>query len=115
VAISSASIPAVTFVITANLPARRHPRNEAINEAIDGSGPELPMAAAKKSDRTKEPFIPKPYCNSFAIARMNPKEVVEWHWPVTRVQHSSIKSAVIQRDDLLGQHQPGGRLRLNRG
>jgi hypothetical protein len=48
VAISSASIPAVTFVITANLPARRHRRNEAINEAIDGSGPGLPMTAVKK-------------------------------------------------------------------
>jgi hypothetical protein len=47
------------------------------------------MTAVKKSDRTKEPFIPKQYCNSFAIARMNPKEVVEWHWPVTRVQHSN--------------------------
>jgi hypothetical protein len=47
VAISSASIPAVTFVITANLPARRHPRNEAINEAIGGSRLELPMRAVK--------------------------------------------------------------------
>jgi hypothetical protein len=47
VAISSASIPAVTFVITANLPARRHPRNEAINQAIDGSGPGSPMTAVK--------------------------------------------------------------------
>jgi hypothetical protein len=38
--ISSANIPAVTFVITADLPARCHPGNEAI-------GPGLPIPVVK--------------------------------------------------------------------
>jgi hypothetical protein len=79
VAFSSANIPAVSFVITANLKARRHQRNEA----IDSSGPELPITAVKKPDQTKAQFIPKPYCNSFAAARKNAEDVVQWHRLVT--------------------------------
>jgi hypothetical protein len=45
---------------------------------------------------------------------MNPEEIVEWHRLVTRVQHRAMKWLGIQSDDLLGQDQPGGRLRLNR-
>src|SRR6266851_5683586 len=75
VAISSANIPAVSFVITAIMPARGH----QWNEAIDSSGPELPIASVKERDQTMAQFIPQPYCNSFAIARMNTYDVVEWH------------------------------------
>jgi hypothetical protein len=48
VAISSANIPAVSFVITAIMPARGH----QWNEAIDSPGPELPITSVKEPDQT---------------------------------------------------------------
>jgi hypothetical protein len=97
VAISSANIPAVSFVVTAIMPARGH----QWNEAIDSSGPELPITSVKERDQTMAQFIPQPYCNSFAIARMNTEDVVEWHRLVTRVQHNQVESSLVS-------HLPNG-------
>jgi len=55
--------------------------------------------AVKKPDQTKAQFISQRYCNSFAIAIMNPEILDEWQPLVTCVQHNAIKSCGIQRDD----------------
>jgi hypothetical protein len=53
---SSASIPAVTFSsLQICRPAATHETKQSIAPVR-----ELPMTAVKKSDRTKEPFIPSP-------------------------------------------------------
>jgi hypothetical protein len=82
--ISSASIPAVSLVLTAIMPARGH----QWNEAIDCSGPELPITSVKKPDQTQAQFIPQRYCNSFATTIKNAEDAAESHRLVTRVQHN---------------------------
>jgi hypothetical protein len=78
--ISSASIPVVSFVITANMPTRCHQGNEAIPGVADSCG--------QKPDQTEARFISKRYCKSFAIGRKNTDASVEWHRAVTGLQHT---------------------------
>jgi hypothetical protein len=56
VAISSANIPAVSFVITAIMPVRGH----QWNEAIDSSGPELPITQSKSQIKPRRNSFPSP-------------------------------------------------------
>src|SRR5260370_19324751 len=84
VGVSSASIPAISFVITAIIPARNHPGNEVRSE--------LPIVAVKSQIETAHNSFPTTYCKSFATTRKNAGDDVEWHRLVTRVQHRVIIS-----------------------
>jgi hypothetical protein len=98
VAISSASIPAVSFVVTAIMPARGHQTNETnIFDPARWFG--FADCLRSKPDQREAPSIPKPYCKSFAIGRTNTEDEVKWHRGVTCVQHNAIKSCGIQRED----------------
>jgi hypothetical protein len=82
----SASIPAVTFVITAILPARSHQGNQ-------GVGSELRIVAVKEPDQRKERFIPKTYCKSFATTTENAADAAECHRLVTSAQHREMETS----------------------
>jgi hypothetical protein len=75
---SSASIPAISLVITAMIPARHHPGNEVRSE--------LSIVAVKNQIETDH--IPELYCKPFATTTKNTGNAVEWHRLVTRVQHN---------------------------
>jgi hypothetical protein len=51
VGVSSASIPAISFVITAIIPARNHPGNEVRSE--------LPIVARSKADQKQATIHPR--------------------------------------------------------
>jgi hypothetical protein len=63
--ISNASIPAVSFIITAIMPTRCPQGNEAVRRRF-----RLPRS--KRPDQTEAQFIPKRYCKPFAIGRKKP-------------------------------------------
>jgi hypothetical protein len=67
--ISSASIPAVSFVITAIMPVRRHPGNEA----IDFVRPELPIVVVKSQIKRGRLSFPSVIANRSQLEERTPR------------------------------------------